>query len=142
MSSLALETICNKFAHESANNLLINNEKDYEETLTAIEHLMEKVGESANNPLNPIINMLCHAVEDYENNDTELSEYELNLSKQSDDISLLKVLMEQHNLKLDDLPEIGSKSMISRILSGERKLNKEHISLLSKRFGISPALFF
>jgi HTH-type transcriptional regulator/antitoxin HigA len=86
--------------------------------------------------------MLCHAVEDYENNDAELSEYELNLSQQSNDISLLKVLMEQHNLKLNDLPEIGSKSMISRILSGERKLNKEHIRLLSKRFEISPALFF
>ena len=142
MSALALETICNEFAHKSANNLLINNEKDYEETLTTIERLMEQVGESTNNPLNPIIDMLCRAVEEYENNQAELSEYEANISAQPDDVSLLRLLMDQYNLKLSDLSEIGSKSMVSRILSGKRKLNKEHIRLLSKRFGISPALFF
>ncbi|HCJ9604691.1 TPA: helix-turn-helix domain-containing protein, partial [Escherichia coli] len=36
---------------------------------------------------------------------------------------------------------IGSKSMVSRVLSGERKLTVEHIRKLSARFGISPALF-
>jgi len=36
----------------------------------------------------------------------------------------------------------GSKSMVSRVLSGERSLNKNHIMALSKRFNIDPGLFF
>lgn len=40
------------------------------------------------------------------------------------------------------LPEIGSKSVVSRVLSGERNLTKKHIQALSQRFGISPAVFF
>jgi len=47
----------------------------------------------------------------------------------------------QYGLHLEDLPEIGSKSYVSKIRSGERNLSKEHIEKLSKHFGISPALF-
>jgi HTH-type transcriptional regulator/antitoxin HigA len=50
--------------------------------------------------------------------------------------------MEQHKLGVADLPEIGSKSLVSRILNGERRLTRNHIEALSKRFNINPALFF
>jgi len=40
-----------------------------------------------------------------------------------------------------DLPEIGTQSHISKILSGERNLTKDQIGLLAKRFGVSPAVF-
>ncbi len=50
--------------------------------------------------------------------------------------------MDQHGLGTIDLPEIGSKSMVSRVLSGERNLNKKHVQALSKRFGVNPGLFF
>ena len=57
-------------------------------------------------------------------------------------LAALRVIMDQHNLGTADLPEIGSKSMVSRVLSGERSLNKKHIAALSDRFSISPSLFF
>ncbi len=57
-------------------------------------------------------------------------------------IATLKVIMEQHRLGMADLPEIGSKSLVSRILRGERRLTRDHIEALSKRFNLSPALFF
>ena len=60
----------------------------------------------------------------------------------SEPVCILKLLMEQHALGVSDLPEIGTKSLISRILSGQRQLTKDHITILSKRFNISPALFF
>jgi integrase len=42
-----------------------------------------------------------------------------------------------------DLPEIGSKSLVSKILNGRgRNLTRDHIAALSKRFSVSPALFF
>jgi HTH-type transcriptional regulator/antitoxin HigA len=36
----------------------------------------------------------------------------------------------------------GSKSVVSEILHGSRKLNRNHIEKLSKRFNVSPAVFF
>ena len=50
--------------------------------------------------------------------------------------------MDQYDLGTADIPEIGSKSMVSRVLSGERSLNKNHIKALIERLQISPSLFF
>ena len=49
--------------------------------------------------------------------------------------------MEQYDLGVADFPEIGSKSLVSRIINRKRKLTLNHIHALSKRFGIDPALF-
>jgi HTH-type transcriptional regulator/antitoxin HigA len=53
----------------------------------------------------------------------------------------LKTLMEEHNLKQSNLPEIGSQGVISEILSGKLQLNVRQIKPLSKRFNVSPAVF-
>lgn len=51
--------------------------------------------------------------------------------------------MDQNDLGVADLPEIGSKSLVSKILNArDRRLTRQHIDALSKRFNISPALFF
>jgi len=76
-----------------------------------------------------------------------IEEYEKsNFSRESEKISgaeVLEFLMEQHNLKQSDLAkELGSQSIVSEILSGKRKLNNNQIAALSKRFGVSPAVFF
>ncbi len=57
------------------------------------------------------------------------------------EIGVLKTLINQYQLTLADLPEIGSKSMVSRVLKGERKLSLDHIKKLAARFNVSPALF-
>ena len=56
-------------------------------------------------------------------------------------IDILEFLMEEHGLGQSDLPEIGGQSLVSKILSGERKLTVEHIQKLSKRFGVSSSVF-
>ena len=56
--------------------------------------------------------------------------------------SMLRYLMEEHELKQSDLPEIGSQGVVSEILRGKRELNTRQISVLAKRFGVSPAMFF
>jgi HTH-type transcriptional regulator/antitoxin HigA len=51
--------------------------------------------------------------------------------------------MEQHDLKQKDLVDIfGTASIVSEILSGKGELNKDHIKRLSRRFQVSPELFF
>jgi HTH-type transcriptional regulator/antitoxin HigA len=58
-------------------------------------------------------------------------------------VDVLKELIDANNLRQRDLaPMLGSESVVSEILSGKRELNKHHIEKLSKRFGVSPAVFF
>jgi HTH-type transcriptional regulator / antitoxin HigA len=56
---------------------------------------------------------------------------------------VLRFLLDRHGLKQRDLAvELGGESVVSEVLSGKRKLNTTHIELLSKRFHVSPAVFF
>jgi HTH-type transcriptional regulator / antitoxin HigA len=56
---------------------------------------------------------------------------------------VLRFLLEQHGLKQRDLAAyLGGESVVSEVLSGKRKLNASHIEQLSKRFHVSPAVFF
>ena len=58
-------------------------------------------------------------------------------------LEALRFLMDQHDLKQKDLVKVfGTASIVSEVLSGKRELNKEHIKRLSRRFHISPELFF
>ena len=55
----------------------------------------------------------------------------------------LAFLMEQNGLKQGDLQEeIGKQPYVSDILNGKKELTAQQIQKLSKRFGVSPAVFF
>jgi HTH-type transcriptional regulator/antitoxin HigA len=56
---------------------------------------------------------------------------------------VLRELMLANDLRQKDLvPEFGTESIVSEVLHGKRELNKDHIERLSKRFNVSPAVFF
>jgi HTH-type transcriptional regulator/antitoxin HigA len=56
---------------------------------------------------------------------------------------VLRFLLEQNGLAQRDVaPELGSESTVSLVLSGKRQLNRDHIARLSRRFHVSPAVFF
>jgi len=58
-------------------------------------------------------------------------------------VEVLAELMAANNLKQKDLASLfGSESIVSEIFHGKREMNKQHIERLSKRFKVSPALFF
>jgi HTH-type transcriptional regulator/antitoxin HigA len=60
-----------------------------------------------------------------------------------DPVTVLRLLMESHGLLQKDLiPEFGAESTVSLVLSGKRDMNKDHIERLSRRFRVSPAVFF
>jgi HTH-type transcriptional regulator/antitoxin HigA len=72
--------------------------------------------------------------------DFESKHYELPQAKPLD---VLRFLMEQQELKQKDLVDVfGTRSIVSEVLSGKRKLNKDHIERLSRRFHVSPDVFF
>ncbi len=56
---------------------------------------------------------------------------------------VLRFLIERHGLRQCDLAQdLGGESVVSEVLSGKRRLNASHIEQLSKRFHVSPAVFF
>jgi HTH-type transcriptional regulator/antitoxin HigA len=62
---------------------------------------------------------------------------------QASPADVLRFLLDQHGLMQRDVAaELGGESVVSEVLSGKRKLNATHIEQLSKRFSVSPAVFF
>ena len=115
----------------------ITNEEEYDQALALMDELIEDYD---NQRL--LIEVLSVAIERWENTSQEFAEFNRRISDLQGGAAVLKVLMEQHGLGVADLPEIGSKSLVSKILNNERSLTRNHIAALSKRFGVSPALFF
>ncbi len=133
---------CHSFARAAAPYVHITDDARYGKALDLVEDLLEEGADSPHDPLNLVIEMLSRAIEAYENKNEELATFAKQAMEQPADLAMLRLLMDQHGLNTTDLPEIGSKSMVSRVLSGERNLSKKHIQALSKRFGIDPGLFF
>ena len=58
-------------------------------------------------------------------------------------VEVLRTLMAANDLRQKDLAAIfGSESIVSEVLHKKRDLNTTHIEKSSKRFHVSPALFF
>ena len=63
--------------------------------------------------------------------------------KAANPIEVLNELMLANNLKQKDLMDVfGTPSIASEVLRGKRKLNTKHIRKLSRRFSVSPEVFF
>jgi HTH-type transcriptional regulator / antitoxin HigA len=57
-------------------------------------------------------------------------------------VEALRYLMEENGLTQADLvPEFGTPSIVSEVLSGKRRLALEHIKRLSARFGLPADVF-
>jgi HTH-type transcriptional regulator / antitoxin HigA len=54
---------------------------------------------------------------------------------------VLRFLMEQHNLKQEDLADCAPQSRISDILSGNHSISKEIAKQLAQRFRVRADLF-
>lgn len=58
-------------------------------------------------------------------------------------VDVLRFLLECNGLSQRDISsELGSEATVSLVLSGKRQLTREHIARLSRRFRVSPAVFF
>ncbi|HKF47293.1 MAG TPA: helix-turn-helix domain-containing protein [Terracidiphilus sp.] len=63
--------------------------------------------------------------------------------RDADPVDVLRYLLEANGLSQRDIAaDLGSESTVSLVLSGKRRLNRDHIERLSRRFHVSPAVFF
>ena len=104
----------------------IRTEEDYEVTLKRIDELMDSI---PNTPEFDELDVLVTLVESYEEKHYFI--------EAPDPISAIKFRMEQENLKQKDLiPVLGDKSLVSKVLSGQRKLTVEMIKNLHEQLKI------
>lgn len=110
------------------------NEREHKKLLAFVDELMEWLRHHKDEHTTSLLRLIASNIETYENQHYP--------AKKVSSIEMLKFLMDEHGLGQGDLPEIGSQSLVSKILKSERQLTLEHIRSLSKRFGVSPAVFF
>ncbi|WP_277973325.1 helix-turn-helix domain-containing protein [Pantoea agglomerans] len=112
------------------------SEKDYRDALALVGFLIDHDDE------NPLIDFLATKIADYEDNSERFAEFNKSVDEMPVGVALLRTLIDQHQLTYSDLKEeIGSKSLVSQILSGQRSLTISHIKALSDRFGVKPQWF-
>jgi HTH-type transcriptional regulator/antitoxin HigA len=117
----------------------IETQDDYDQALELMDQLVDDY--DANRLL---IEILAASIERWEDQSAEFSEFNAAVAETDRGIAVLKTLMAQHGLGVADLPELGSKGNVSKILNGAegKKLTRKHMEALGKRFGVPPVLFF
>ena len=138
MSYAALKKAAQQLQSQAAFLIEISNNNEYENAL----ELMDELIEDYDNQL-LLIELLSKSINQWENKSKLFIEFNERIDQVNPAVSALRLLMEQHGLGVNDLPEIGSKSYVSKILNErDRQLTQQNIEALRRRFQVSPALFF
>ena len=116
----------------------IDSPEDYQQALKVIDELTD--GQELTSVESNLLEILCDTVERYESKASEFSAFNARIEGLSE-VDVLKALMLQNKLTGAELPEIGDKSVVSRILSGQRRLTIEMVSRLAARFNVEPGIF-
>jgi len=116
----------------------ITSEAEYAQAIALTEAILDATRdtpqrEDAAHPLMALLDWLTPAIREYETTRIRLPD--------AAPREILRLLMEQHGLSQSQLPEIGNQSVVSQILSGQRKLNTRQIAALSRRFAVSADAF-
>ncbi len=89
-------------------------EQQYNKAVGWLDELIDEAGENEAPLIESLIDTVGTLIKDYE--DRNIPEPD------ADPVDCLRFLMEEHNLKPSDLPEMGNKEVVSDILSGKKTL--------------------
>ena len=122
-----------KYALEVASPTPITSERQHEQYLSVLDKLASK--EKPTTEEEKYAEVLMTLIEVYEEEHHSVPD--------ASPVEVLRTLMDANDLRQKDLvPIFGSESIVSEVLHKKRDLNKTHIEKLSKRFNVSPAVFF
>lgn len=111
---------------------VIANEKEYDSAVAMLDELLDTYG-TPKGKIARLVDTISAHIEAYDDEHYNLPD--------APPVEVLKFLMEQHELKQSELPEIGNQSVVSQVLAGRRELNARQIGKLCKRFGVSADVF-
>jgi HTH-type transcriptional regulator/antitoxin HigA len=122
-----------KYGLEVSSPAPITSERQHEEYLSVLDRLARK--DNPTGEEEKYAEVLMTLIEAYEEEHHSVPE--------ASPVEVLRTLMDANDLRQKDLaPIFGSESIVSEVLHKKRGLNKTHIEKLSKRFRVSPAVFF
>lgn len=110
-----------------------HSKTQYNKLVKYLDTLIDDIGDDQDHPLATLMETLGILIEAYEKRMLPVPP--------KDNVSIIKSLMIEHNLKQKDMPEIGSQGVVSEILNGKRRLNTRQIQALAKKFNISTSVF-
>jgi HTH-type transcriptional regulator / antitoxin HigA len=117
----------------SANIRKPETETQYLELLEFMNHLTDHYNTNLE-PHKGLWNLIAQYLYEYEQaNEPKIPE--------SEPRQILLFLMQQHNLKARDFKDQIDQSLLSKILSGKRKISQQAAKVFANRFKTSPALF-
>jgi len=112
---------------------VIHTEDENKRYTAALEKLLAKPDRTAEE--SRMVELLTLLIEDFEE-----KQYSLPPATPRD---IVRHLVESNGLRQVDLIDIfGAESTVSEVLAGKRDFAKSHIERLSRRFHVSPELFF
>lgn len=108
----------------------------YREDIRLVEYLIE------HEPDSPLIDMLTAKIARYEDDAPEMAEFNERIASTPGGVAMLRVLMDQYHLAQGDFEnEIGKRSLVCRILNGQRRLTLDHARALARRFNLPVSAF-
>lgn len=134
MTALAVKTP--EYARLLAQTLpsVIHSEDENERFIATLEKL-ERRSRNWSPAEAKLAELLTLLIENFEDQNYKL--------KAAAPIEVLCELMESNGLKQKDLMDVfGAESTVSAVLNGKREMTREHIKRLSRRFHVSPEVFF
>ncbi|NBB10955.1 type II toxin-antitoxin system HigA family antitoxin [Pseudomonas sp. SLFW] len=108
-------------------------EDEYDLLVSGLDELLEIIGEDEGHPLNRLAILIGDAIEAYDHENRPMPV--------ASGVEALRYLMREHGLNQGDVPEVGTQSVISEILSGKRQLNLRQVRQLADRFGVPVEVF-
>lgn len=109
------------------------NAAEYNALVALLDELTDIVRDDETHPLARAMDVLGVLIADYESATVP--------EPVGSGIDVLRHLMLEHGLRQQDLPELGTQSVVSEVLSGKRELNIRQIRALSQRFNLSADAF-
>jgi HTH-type transcriptional regulator / antitoxin HigA len=130
--TLSIDT--QSFAHLLSQYLpqTITSEAENERALVLVRELMEILHPSPEKEF--LMLLLAQLIKRFEN-----EHYSLNPATP---LSILTLLMEEHDLGADDLiPIFGDCDVVDAVIKGNRMIEPQHVPLLANLFHVNPSVF-
>ena len=109
-------------------------ETEYQQMGKILDELLNQVGDDETHLLADLLETLSTLIEVYEDEHHKVADAPAH--------EVLRFLMEEHSLSANELPEIGNQEEVLKTLHYHCDLNRDQIENLSRRFHVSPAVFF
>ena len=112
----------------------VRDDAHYAELLAFVDEVFEKFGHDDQHPIFTLVNLVAERIREYEDRQHPWPD-------SATPAGCLAFLMESHGLNQKDLPEVGTQSVVSEILSGKRQINLRQAAALARRFGVPMEVF-